>query len=68
MKKLFKLLRNYKSAEVWIRQKMDHPTSVPMIGRYCLVFYPDGAVGFWLYENDGWANEAIKGVKEFIQL
>ncbi len=68
MEKLFKLLRNYKSAEVWIKKPMNHPVSVPMVGRYCLVVFDDGTHGFWEYEQSDWANEAIKNVTHFYQL
>ena len=68
MKKLFKLIRNWKNAEVWVRQKMNHPVSVPIVGRYCLVFYEGGEIGYWLYEQNDWAHEELKNIKEFIQL
>jgi hypothetical protein len=74
LKKLFFFLKNFSRAEVWIKKPMNFPSSVPIVGRNCLVVYREKdssgelVFGFWQWDDSDWATEAAKGIDYFYQL
>lgn len=65
MKKLFLLLRNYRSAVVYVKKSI---TTEPIDERNILVFYPDGQVGFWQWSKGDQFNSELQNVKYYVQL
>ena len=65
MKKLFTLIRNYKNAVVYVKQPI---TNEPIDNRSILVFYPDGAIGFWMWNKGDQFNSELQKVKYYVQL